>query len=287
MSQDFKSTKKITIYQPQPNLSFIKLFNEIIKDLKPANELGFQLAKRDVKAAYRQSVLGVVWAFIPPIVTSLIWIFLNSSNTIKIQETPIPYPVFVLTGTLLWQILAESVGQPLKSVKSGKSILAKLNFPRESLLVHGLYSLLFNSSLRVLIIIAVLIVFQINPGWQVLGFIPLFFGLMVTGFSIGLISLPIGMMYGDIARFIPFMMQFFMYISPVIYPIPDEGVFAIFNKINPFRFLIETSRNILTGQTVDYLLQTGIVLIISFIILIIGVIIFRFIMPVIIERVGS
>ncbi|PNW26885.1 hypothetical protein BKP44_15375 [Formosa algae] len=259
----------------------------MVADLTPARALGLQLAKRDIKAAYRQSILGIIWAFIPPIMTSLIWIILNNSNTVSIKNTPIPYPAFVLIGTLLWQILTESINQPLRSVNTGKSILAKLNFPRESLLFHGVFTLFFNTSLKLLIIIVVLIIFNINPGWEGLMFIPMLFGLILTGFTIGLILMPVGMMYGDISRMIPFGMQFLMYLTPVIYPMPTSGKLVLFNKINPFTYLIETARNLLSAQPVSNLSTTLGILIVSFFILCVGVVVYRFIMPIIIERVGA
>ncbi|QDO93675.1 ABC transporter permease [Formosa sediminum] len=279
--------QKITIYEAQAALSFKKLFKEIVADITPAKALGLQLAKRDIKAAYRQSVLGIVWAFIPPIMTSLIWIILNSSNTVSIKNTPIPYPAFVLIGTLLWQTLTDSINQPLRSVNTGKSILAKLNFPRESLLFHGMFTLFFNTSLKLLIIFAVLIVFKINPGLQGLAILPMILGIMITGFTIGLLLMPVGMMYGDISRMIPFSMQFLMYLTPVIYPMPTSGKLVFFNKINPFTYLIETARNLLSAQPVSNLGLTFSILAIAFIVLCLGVIVYRFIMPIIIERVGS
>lgn len=278
---------KVTIYEAQAALSFKKLFKEIIYDIKPARELGLQLAKRDIKAAYRQSILGIVWAFIPPIMTSLIWIFLNSSKTVAIKATPIPYPAFVLIGTLMWQTLTDAVNQPLRSVKSGKSILAKLNFPRESLLFHGFFTLLFNTFLKLVIIIAVLIVFQINPGWQGLAFLPMLIGLLITGFTLGLLAMPVGMMFGDIQRLIPFVMQFLMYLSAVIYPMPTEGKLMVLNQYNPFSYLIQTTRNLLTAQPLTHLMPTLGVLGVALGVLCLGVIVYRFIMPIIIERVGA
>lgn len=279
--------QKTTIYEAQASLSFAKLFKEIIIDLKPARQLGLQLAKRDIKAAYRQSLLGIIWAFIPPLVTSAIWIILNSSNTISIKGTAIPYPVFVLMGTLLWQTLTESVNQPLKSVNEGKSILSKLNFPRESLLIHAFYTVLFNTLLKLPIIIAVLLIFKINPGINGLLFIPLLLGLIAVGLTIGLVVLPVGMMYGDIARILPFGMQFLMYLTPVIFPMPKEGLIHVINQYNPFAFLIEATRNVITGQELTFITPTLITLGVSIAIMALGVIIYRFIMPIIIERVGA
>lgn len=279
--------QKITIYEANATLSFNKIIKEIVCDIKPTFELGYQLAKRDIQAAYRQSILGILWAFLLPLITSGIWILLNGSKTISIENSSIPYPAFVLIGTLLWQTLAESVIQPLKSVISGKSILSKLNFPRESLLAHALFTVAFNSILKIPIILSVLIIFNLIPGWSGLAFVPLLIGLILFGMTIGLIVLPVGMIYGDISRILPLVMQFLMFLTPVIYPLPKQGLFHSITHYNPFAYFIESIRSIITGQEPYFIIQCIVSIAISLTVLYFGIIVYRFIMPILIERVGS
>jgi lipopolysaccharide transport system permease protein len=92
------------------------------QDLKSSRELAWRLFVRDITAQYRQSIFGIFWAFVPPLITSLVFILLQSNNILNIGETDIPYPVYVLVGTILWQLFSESLNAPLKN-SSGKDLL--------------------------------------------------------------------------------------------------------------------------------------------------------------------
>ena len=98
---------KITIYTPESGLKKPgKLLGDMISDLGGSWELGWRLFRRNMKGAYRKSLLGLLWAFIPPIMTTMVWVFLNGQRIINIEDPGIPYPAFVLTSTLLWSLFA-------------------------------------------------------------------------------------------------------------------------------------------------------------------------------------
>jgi lipopolysaccharide transport system permease protein len=98
-----------------------------------SRELAWRLMVRDIKARSRQSLLEASWAFLPPIVTALLFILLNREGLIKASSTDLPYPVFVIIGTVLWQLFTDSLNSPLNLVIANKPMLAKVNFPREGL----------------------------------------------------------------------------------------------------------------------------------------------------------
>ena len=92
---------KITNYHPRPALKNpIILFKQMKNDLFLSKELAWRLFIRNISAMYRQTYLGYFWAFLPPIANTLIWVFLNSNNIVDVGESSIPYPVFVMIGTL-------------------------------------------------------------------------------------------------------------------------------------------------------------------------------------------
>ncbi|MEI2692516.1 MAG: hypothetical protein V9H69_23465 [Anaerolineae bacterium] len=106
-----------------------QLARAMVRDLAQARELSWRLFVRDVSALYRQSVLGVLWSFAPPIVTALIFILLQQADVLNLSQTSMPYPVYVLTGTILWQVFTESLNAPLRSAKASQSLLVRVNFP--------------------------------------------------------------------------------------------------------------------------------------------------------------
>jgi len=122
-------TLKETVYTPDSELlSFGKLLRDMGRDLLASRELAWRLLVRNISAQYRQSFLGYFWAFIPPLFTTLIWVFLSSQKILDVGDTGMPYPLFVLTGTVLWQTFADALDSPLKIVSESKSMLAKINF---------------------------------------------------------------------------------------------------------------------------------------------------------------
>ena len=136
---------KETVYSPDSELRNPgRLVHSMMSDLLASRELAWRLFVRNISAQYRQSLLGYFWAFIPPLFTTLIWVFLNSQNILDIGDTGMPYPLFVLTGTVLWQTFADALDSPLKLVSKSKAMLAKINFPREALILTRSGMVLFN-----------------------------------------------------------------------------------------------------------------------------------------------
>ena len=279
---------KITIYSTeQGGQSIFRLLAEIFRSLPDAHELAQRLFKRNIKAMYRQSVLGVFWALLPPLVTAGVWIFLRSSNVANLGETSVPYPVFILTGTLLWQMFSESVNAPIISVNSNKSILVKINIPREALLLSGIYNLLFNLVIKLGLLTVIYIYFRQELSLNML-LAPLgIAAIMVLGFSLGLLLVPIGMLYTDIQKGIALMLPFLMYLTPVIYPMKTEGLFGVMMKLNPMASLITETRNWLTLQPTYDLGIFVTIFVSSLFLLVFGLVIYKISMPMIIERIGS
>ncbi|WP_231628662.1 ABC transporter permease [Mangrovimonas sp. ST2L15] len=263
------------------------LLSEMFSDLKQSRDLAWRLTVRDFKGQYRQSLLGAFWAFITPLMSALVWIFLNASGAVKISDSGIPYPAYVLTGTLLWSILSESVMIPLKQTMGSKGIIGKINFPKEALLLSGLYKIGGNSLIKLCLMFAVIIIFGITPDFRII-FIPLvILGLIFFGFCAGLILTPLGMLYNDVGRLIPMGMQFLMYLSPVVYSASkNQGFLAKIVEWNPTSCLIVTAREYMTGLESSYNLYFTVLMIFTFIFLVFAWVFYRFSIPIIVERNG-
>ena len=149
------------VYQKEQNVSFIKLIKQSLSDIYSSRFLSRQLAIRDITAQYRQSYFGILWAFISPLTTAIVWIILNLSGTIRITDTGLPYPIYAFSGTLIWSILSEAINSPLTSTTAAKGIMSKINFPKEALLVSGIYKLLFNSAIKILLLVVFLFLFGV------------------------------------------------------------------------------------------------------------------------------
>lgn len=256
--------------------------------LKEGHYLGKQLFLRDIKAQFRDSFLGFFWAFAPAFVTALLWIFLNYSNVISVPVTGMSFALFTVTGTFFWQIITQGITLTMGSINSGKALLTKLNFPRESLLVQAIYKLLYNITILLIVTFVILLFMGWRPGISLL-FLPfVIVDLLIFGISLGLIFFSLFTLISDFSRFITIGLQLLMYISAVVFPIPKTGeADSLIFRLNPFTYLIVFARNILVGIPVQnlsiFLLISGL----GVVLFCIGLMAYKITMPFIIERMGS
>ena len=282
------SETRVTLYTPESLLSDpLKMFGEMWQDLVASRQLAWRLMVRDLSAQYRQAFFGFLWAIILPLANTLVWIFLSRSGVVNISETPLPYPIYVFTGTMLWAILMDALNAPLQVVTASKSMLAKINFPREALVLSGMYQTVVNALIKVALLLVALLVIGVNPGWGILLFPIALFSLILVGTLIGLALTPIGLLYTDVGKAIPLLMQFLMYLSPVVFAMPKEGLSATFFQINPLTPLILTARDWLTGLAPEYLGYFVLVNVVTIVLLLVFWIVFRLAMPMLIERMGN
>lgn len=276
---------QVKTYTSKNTTSFHNLLITIVRDIYSSFYLAKQLAIRDIKGTYRQSIFGLLWLFINPITTALVWIFLNNSGTVKITDTGMPYPVFAFTGTLLWSLIIEAINTPAQSTRSGMGMMSKINFPKEALIVSGLLKMIFNTLAKIALLLVFLIIYDIHFTWYLI-LVPLvmlcsiFFGTVI-----GLFITPFSLLYSDISRFISLGLRFLMYATPVVYAIPKEdGLIRTAMLLNPFTPMLQTMRELITGQELTMLPYFLGVLVVSLLISLAGLFFYRISIPIIIER---
>jgi lipopolysaccharide transport system permease protein len=278
----------IVIYTPESSLKNpLHMGREMLQDLLASKELAWRLASRDIHAQYRQAFLGFLWAFIMPLANTLVWIFISRTGIVSVSKTELPYPVYVFTGTMLWAILMDAMTAPLQQTNAARGMLAKLNFPREALVISGIYQTLFNASIKVAMLIAALFFWGIRPGWGLLYFPFGLLSLIMVGTAIGLLITPVGILYTDVGKAIPLLMQFLMYVTPVVFPMPKEGWAATLFTFNPLTPLILTTRSWITGLSPGLLGYFIGVNAATILLLLIVWVIYRLAMPILIERMSA
>ncbi len=275
---------EVRTYQKESNLSPGKLLKESIGDIYRSRFLARQLAERDIKAQYRQSYLGIIWAFITPLATAAVWIFLNMSGTIRVTDTGIPYPVYAFTGTLLWSIITEAVNSPTGSTNSARGLLSKINFPKEALIISGIYKLLFNASVKILLLVAFVFLFGLGFHWSLLLLPLVILSAVLFGVTIGLFLTPISMLYKDVGKIVSMGFSFLMYITPVVYAIPETGLMRTIMMVNPFTPVILTGRDLLVGAQPEFLAYYLLVMAACIPLFFIALVTYRVSIPIIVER---
>lgn len=277
-----------TTYTPE---SFIrkpwKLAQSVWNDTAKGYHLASRLFLRDIKAKYRQSALGLIWAFLPPIATTLTFAILNKSGVINIEDTTMPYVAYAMIGTLLWQTFTDSITTPLRIITQSKPMLTKINFPREALLVAGVMQVLFDFTIRLVLFLAVVVYFRIELSWNAI-FLPVgIFSIILTGTMFGVLFTPIGMLYTDVQQGLTMMLGFWMLLTPVVYPPATEGFLKTIAQWNPVSPLITNTRELLTAEHLAF--SDGFVWVtaISVLMLLLGWVVFRVALPHVIARLGN
>lgn len=275
------------IYQKETNLKIGKLLLASAKDLFGSHFLAKQLATRDIKSQYRQSYLGVIWAFITPVTAAFVWIFLNLTGTIELSDTGVPYPVYAFSGTLIWSIIKEAINSPTTVTNAARGIMTKINFPKEALILSGIYKLFFNTSIKIGLLIILIFAFGIGFHWSLLLFPFAIMAAIIFGTTLGLFITPVGLIYNDIAKIISLGLNLLMYLTPVVYVIPKEGLMKTLMELNPFTPIILTARDLALGNSPEYLMYFGWVFAISLSLFFIGLMFYRISIPVIVERLNA
>lgn len=271
-------------YQKESQVNIKKMLLDSMQDTSKSWFLAKQLAVRDIKAQYRQSYLGLLWIFITPLLTGGVWIFLNLTGTVGLSDTGIPYPIFVFSGTLLWSVITEAVNSPAQSTNAARGLMSKLNFPKEALIISGIYKLLFNSSVKVILLVIFVFVFGIGFHWSLLLLPVAIFGSLLFGTTIGLIITPIGMLYTDVSKIISMGFRLLMFVSPVLYTIPDQGLMRTVMQLNPITPIIETGRSMLTGTSPEFLGYFLVVIMCCIPLFLLGLLSYKISIPIIVER---
>ncbi len=278
----------VTVYTPESPLKNPgRLLRDMCRDVLASRELAWRLFVRDTSAQYRQTYLGYVWAFLPPLVASATFIFLQSQGIVRIEGIGVPYAAFAMMGTLLWQVFVDAIQSPISAVQSAKPMLAKINFPREAILMAGLYMVLFNFLIRLVLLAAVMAVWRVRPDSGLLLFPLAAAGLLACGYAVGLALLPLGTLYGDVGRGIGIVAQFWMLLTPVVYPARTTGLAGWLATWNPAAPVLTTAREALSGAAFTHLPAFFGVSAVAVILCFLGLLAYRLVMPILIERMGG
>lgn len=217
------------------------------RDWNFTRNLAWRIFIRDTKAMFRMSFLGYFWLVAPAIANTLVWVFLSSSEMVKIDSGSVPYPLFVFVGTWLWTTFNSCLISGLGLIDESKSTLSKVNFPVESVLLAGFGKNLLTASVTGVGIIPFLILYPQTPSLCMLFFPIAFLLVMISGTAIGLFFVPIAALFSDLTRAIHLGLRFAFFLTPVIYPIPAPGLARTVILLNPVSTLIATPRTVLIG----------------------------------------
>jgi lipopolysaccharide transport system permease protein len=222
----------------------LRFLGAVARDLRNCPGIALRLFISRLKAQHRRSWLGYLWLILPSLATTLTCVILRSQHVIAFPATSAPYPVFVLTGTVLWQAFVEALNAPLQQLGAGRAMISRSRIPHEAFILAGAMLVCLNTAIRLLLLVVTLVLFGV-PLSASMALAPLgLAGLIVMGMALGLLVAPFGLLYDDVGRALTVVTGFWFFLTPVIYPASLTGLM----KWNPVAPLLEASRAHLLSQ---------------------------------------
>ncbi len=216
----------------------------MFQELASAKELIIRLIIRDFSSRYRQSLLGFSWAFIMPLITVSVFIFMNRAGILQIPDVGIPYPLYSLIGLSIWNLFTIGVTAGTNSIVSAGSMVVKINFPKAALVIAASLNGLIEFIIHLVLIFLAFLYFRITPDGigSVIGIVsllPLYLLMLGTGFLLSLTAVVIR----DVQNILHLALSGLMLLTPILYPISGSSFLARVNRWNPFNYLVNTPRD--------------------------------------------
>lgn len=218
-----------------------------VRDLWAYRELLYFLTWRDVKVRYKQTSLGAAWAILQPLLTMLIFTLLFG-RLAGIQSGDIPYPLFSYAGLLIWTFFANAISNSGNSLVSSANLITKVYFPRLIIPAAAVIAGLVDLGIALIVLVPLMIYYQVSVGFGLV-MIPLLVVICaLLALGIGMWLSALNVKYRDIRYAIPFLIQLWMFASPVIYPaslLPEKWRWILL--LNPLTGIIVNFRIALFG----------------------------------------
>jgi lipopolysaccharide transport system permease protein len=237
------------------------------RELWAYRELLFFLSWRDISVRYKQTVMGASWAIIQPLLSMVIFsVFFG--KLAKIPSDDVAYPIFSYAGLLPWQYFSSAMSDSAKSMVGQGKILSKVYFPRLIVPLAAVLPPIVDFAIAFVILIGLMIYYGVAITWR-MAWLPVFLLLaLATALGVGLWLSAMNVRYRDIGYVIPFLAQFWMYASPVVYPasmLPER--WRLIYALNPMTGVIEGFRWALLGTSTPpgpiTLISAGVVIVLA------------------------
>jgi lipopolysaccharide transport system permease protein len=226
-----------------------------LPDLWRYRELLYFLTWRDVKVRYKQTVLGAAWAIIQPLFAMILFTLIFG-RLARVSSDGIPYPLFAYSGLLLWTFFANAVTNSGNSLVGSASLITKVYFPRLFIPAAAVAAGLLDLAIGCLLLIPMLFYYGIAVSWRLLMLGPLVVLATILALSVGMWMSALNVKYRDVRYALPFLIQLWLFASPVIYPssiVPRKWKWLV--ALNPMTGIIEAFRSSLLGREFDWALM--------------------------------
>lgn len=273
------------MHTPENQLRHPREFlRQVVRDLRRSHHLAWRIARRDIASQYRQSLLGPFLVVLPAIVTAVWCTLIHHARVINVENLEMPYPAFVLISMTLWTTFLEAFRAPIQGLLSEQRILAQTNAPLEGVILGKLGQVLFNFCVKLVPIVVVMLYYSMPVAWTAL-FSPLgVIALVVFGCALGMALAPINMLYRDVSKSVDMATTLWLFLTPVLFPTPAQGLISAIVRLNPVTPLLVTTRDFALLGVMERPVAFAIVTIVALILFGFAWVFCRVSLPVVIER---
>ncbi len=223
-----------------------------LRDLWAYRELLYFLTWRDVKVRYKQTELGIAWAIIQPVFTMLVFT-LFFGRLAGVPSDSVPYPIFAYAGLLAWTFFANSITNSGNSLVGSANLITKVYFPRMIIPGAAVAAGLVDFAIAFVILIVLMIYYGVMVTWSILVFPAVVLLTTLLAIGVGMWLSALNVKYRDVRFALPFLVQLWMFVSPVIYPtsfLPARFRWLLW--LNPMTGIIEGYRSALFGRAFNW-----------------------------------
>ncbi len=244
-----------------------------IKDIIKWRELLGQMVGREVKARYKQSILGYFWIILNPLAQMLVMSF-AFSIILRIPTNAaanVPYSIFLFVALLPWNLFANSLSSACGSLVGSAPLITKIYFPRTILVLSTVIAKIIDFLLALTVLIAYMIYYQMPINLNILWVLPIFFIQQIFTMGLALFFAASNLLYRDIQYLLSLLLTLWLYLTPIIYPadiVPER--FKVFFQLNPMAVIVNAYRQAVLGGGAPNLTSLSIALVVSFIVLLMG-----------------
>ena len=249
-------TRQITTtYEPDNSLKkgYFSIFTEIFNEIRGNRWLTYQLFKREFFAIYKQSFIGIFWAFIIPFISVGTFIILNRSGVFSIGEIEVPYAIYAIFGLAFWQLFSTGLIASSNALVNGGQMIVKINFSKKSLVIASAGQSIISFLIQFFLVCLLFFFYRMPPKIHIV-FLPLLvLPVLLFTFGIGFILSLLNGIVRDIGNALSTLITFLMFLTPVLYAKPSTGLLASLTKYNPLYYLISVPRDlVLLGRATEW-----------------------------------
>lgn len=245
------------------------------KQLLYYRELLLNLALRDIKVRYKQSILGITWTILQPLSMMIVFTIIFT-HFVRVQTGGIPYPLFSYSALLPWSFFSTSLMSAIPSLVGNMPLVTKVYFPREIFPVASIIARFIDFLVASIIFIGLMFFYRVPVSFYLFLLLIVITIQIVLTLGIALFASAVNVFYRDVAQVVPLIVQIWMYLTPIIYPVTlVPARYRTLYMLNPMAGIIDSYRKIILQQQLPQFLYLGTAAIISIVIFILAYLYFK------------